>query len=270
MPKFLLRFSPVILAALLTAQTPGTTPVPSLPTQSTAIEDVPVPVPKEIFATLDKFAHPNWLAVQRTELARWKPHGAQAEIALLLGAVIAEGFVAVEAQDTDEVKNVGRAVLEHARGLGVERAALRRSRAIVEHAERSDWPAVRKEWDGVLPDVEQGMKELRSEQLAQLVSLGGWLRGTQVLGTLVLQDYSTEKAGLLRQPALLDHFERVLMAMQSDMKDQPLLARMRKGIQNVRTLLSSNEGSVSPETVGQIINVAEGLLKDLSSRSSKG
>jgi hypothetical protein len=269
MPKLLPRFSCLILPALLAAQTPTTAPVPSLPSQSTAIENVPVPVPKEIFATLDKFTHPNWVAVQRTELARWKPHGNQADIALLLGAVIAEGFVAVEAHDTDEVKNLGRAVLEAARGLGVERAALRRSRAIVEQAERSDWPAVRKEWDGVLPDVEHGMKELRSEQLAQLVSLGGWLRGTQVLGTLVLQDYSTEKAELLRQPALLDHFERQLIAMQGDIKNQPVLARMRQGIQKVRTLLASNEGSVSRETVGQIASVAESLLKELSSRSSK-
>lgn len=241
-----------------------------LPSQSTSIKDVPVPIPSEVFATLDNFAHLNWRAVQRPELAQWKPHGDQAEIALRLGAVIAEGFVAVEAQDAAEVKNVGHAVLVLTRALGVERAALRRSRSIVEHAEKGDWPAVRKEWDGVQPDVERGMKELKSEQLAQLVSLGGWLRGTQVLGALVSQNYSAEKANLLRQPALLDHFEKELTTMRGDLKTKPLLVRMRGGIQKVRTLLGSGDGPIPRETVGQIGNVAEELLKDLGSMGGKG
>jgi hypothetical protein len=241
-----------------------------LPPQSTSIKDVPVPVPSEVFATLDKFAHSNWRAVQRPELGGWKPHGDQAEIALRLGAVIAEGFVAVEAEDAAEVKSLGQAVLGLARALGVERAALRRSRSIVEHAEKGEWPAVRKEWDGVQPDVEQGMKELKSESLAQLVSLGGWLRGTQALGALVLQDYSAENAALLRQPALLDHFKRQLVAMPDDLKNKRLLVRVRDGIQKVQTLPGSNEGPIQKEMVGQIANIAEELLKDLGTKGGKG
>ena len=255
-----------ILPALLLAQTSAPNVPTTLPPQSTSIKDVPVPVPSEVFATLDKFAHANWRAVQRPELGGWKPHGDQAEIALRLGAVIAEGFVAVEAEDTSEVKNLGQAVLGLARALGVERAALRRSRSIIEHAEQGDWLAVRKEWDAVQPDVERGMKELKSDQLAQLVSLGGWLRGTQALTALVLQDYSPENAALLRQPALLDHFEKELTTMQGDRK----LADMRDGIEKVRTLLGSGDGPIQRETVGNIAHIAEELLKDLGSKAGKG
>lgn len=255
-----------LVPGLILSQTPTQTPAQPLPSQSTSIKDVPVPIPSEVFAALDKFAHSNWRAVQRPELGRWKPHGDQAEIALRLGAVIAEGFVAVEAEDTAEVKNLGRAVLVLARALGVERAALRRSRSIVEHAEKGDWPAVRKEWDGVQPDVERGMKELESDQLAQLVSLGGWLRGTQALTALVLQDYSAENAALLRQPALLDHFEKELMAMQADQK----LPKMSDGIRKVRAFLGPGNAPLQKEAVGQIANVAEELLKDLSSKGGKG
>src|SRR6476469_3182490 len=104
MPKLLLCFSCVIMTSLLAAQTP--TPAPSLSSQATAIKDIPVPIPREIFATLDKFAHSNWHAVQRPELAQWKARGDQSDIALLLGAVIAEGFVAVEGEDAVEVKNI--------------------------------------------------------------------------------------------------------------------------------------------------------------------
>ena len=67
-----------------------------------------MPVPREIFDALDKFAHSNWRSVQRPELAERRPRGDQADTALLLGVVIAEGFIAVEAKDAAEVKSVGR------------------------------------------------------------------------------------------------------------------------------------------------------------------
>jgi hypothetical protein len=271
MPKRLICLPFWTLAAvLLAAQTPPPVDAPPLPSQSTAIDDVIVPIPSEIFTTLDKFTHSNWRLVHRPELTRLKPHGDQAEIALLLGAVIAEGFVAVEAEDTTEVKGVGRAVLALTRGLGVERAALRRSRSIIEHAERGDWPAVRTEWDGVLPDVQRGMQELKSEQLAQLVSLGGWLRGIQILSSLVLQNYSPENAALLRQPALLDHFEKQLTPMIGVMRDKPVLSSLCDGIRKIRGVLASTDGPIPKQAVKEIASVAEELMKRLGSERGNG
>jgi len=81
----------------LLAQTPPNTSIEQFPPQSRVVAGVLVPVPREIFNTLDKFANSNWRSVQRPELAQWRPHSDQAENALLLGAVIAEGFIAVEA-----------------------------------------------------------------------------------------------------------------------------------------------------------------------------
>src|SRR5438034_9173325 len=136
------------LTSPLLAQTPPNTSIKQFPLQSRVVAGVLVPVPSEIFNTLDKFANSNWRAVQRPELAQSRPHSDQAENALLLGVVIAEGFIAVEAEDAGEAKSIGRAVLALARGLGVETAALRRSRSIVEAAENGVWRACRKEYDG--------------------------------------------------------------------------------------------------------------------------
>ena len=246
------------------AQTPPDKSAAQLPSQSTAIKGVLVPVPREIFDALDKFEHSNWRAVQRPELAQQRPPGDQAGTALLLGVVIAEGFIAVEAEDAVEVKDVGRAVLKLARGLGVEKAAIRRSRSIIDHAEREDWAAVRKEWDGVLPDVQRGMNELKSDQLAQLVSLGGWLRGAQVLSALVLQDYSDQNAELLRQSSLLDYFDKRLGEMDSEISTNPAVVRMREGIRKVRPLIASEEPRISRKAVKQISGISGNLIKSIT------
>ena len=234
------------------------------------MDGVLLPVPREIFNTLDQFAHSNWRVVQRAEIAQWKARGDPEQIAVLLGAVIAEGFIAVEAEDSGEVKSLGRAVLKLSRGLGVERSALKRSRSIVEHAERGDWPAVRQEWDGVLPDVTQRMKALKSDQLEQLVSLGGWLRGAEALAALVGQNYSPENAALLRQPGLIDYASKQLADMRGDGQTDPTVVKMLEGVRKIRRQLGSEAGPTSPEEVKAIETSCGDLLQAVSGPRRRG
>ena len=58
-----------------------------------AVDEVVVPVPSEIFSVLDKLGSPNWKAEMRDNLG--KNTGNRAQVALLLGTVIADGFVSV-------------------------------------------------------------------------------------------------------------------------------------------------------------------------------
>ena len=236
-----------------------------LPSQAKQVHGLAVPVPKELFRALDQFRDANWPAAKRPEVARWKSHGDQAQIATLLGVVIAEGFIAMEAKDSAEVKNIGNSVLSLAGGLGIRGHAIRRSRSIMELADKNEWPEARKEWDGVLLDLESGMIELKSADLAQLVSLGGWLRGTEALSALVLQNYSPERSNLIRQPTLIDHLEKQLRAMSSDIRARPIVVKLLDGIQTIRSLVESGNGPLSEETVRKVHGVCAELVP-LSSR----
>ena len=246
----------VVVVRVGAAQTAAKSGVRELPRQAKPISEVVVPIPSEVFETLDKFSDSNWKLVQLVGLAHAKPHGDQTQIALLLGVVIGEGFIAVEAHDAAEVKEVGNAVLTLARGLGVEPIVMRRSRSIVELADKNDWSGVRKEWDEVLPDVQQGMKQLQSEKLSQLVSLGGWLRGTKALTALILQQYSAEAAELLSQPVLLDRFENQLGKMGSNGS----VAKMQEGVRKMRLLVATPGDPISEKSVRDLARVCDELL----------
>lgn len=256
-----------VLAMPALAQTPSRQNSP-LPSQAKQVHGLAVPVPKEIFRSLDQFRDANWPAVKRPEVARWKSHGDQAQIATLLGVVIAEGFIAVEAKDSIEVKNIGNSVLSLAGGLGIRERALRRSRSIMELTDKNEWSEARQEWDGVLSDLETGMVELKSADLAQLVSLGGWLRGTEALSALVLQNYSAERSNLIRQPELLDYLEGQLRAMSSDIRAGPIVVKLLDGIHTIRSLVESENGHLSEETVRKVHGVCAELVP-LSSRQLK-
>ena len=92
------------------------------------------------------------------------------------------------------------------------------ARSIIDLADKEEWNEARKEWDRVVSDLESGMIELKSAELSQLISLGGWLRGTEALSALVLQNYSPERAELIRQPGLANYLEKQLLAMSSDIQ----------------------------------------------------
>src|ERR1041384_3814632 len=131
-------------------------------------------------------------------------------IALLLGTVIADGFIAVQAEDAPSVKEIGQRVVSLAKGIGVGNSIVPHAKAITEAADHRNWGAVRQELDRTQNSVQQAMNEVHDEKLSQLVSLGGLLRGTQVLTSVVNRHFSTDGAELLHQPDLLDYFQRKL------------------------------------------------------------
>ena len=177
-------FFACLLAALpsatLAAEPPRSIDVKRL---SKNIDDVVVPLPNEIFGALNKLDSVNWKEFVRTN--KGTNFTERPRIALLLGTVIADGFIAVQAEDAPSVKEIGQRVVSLAKGIGVGNSIVPHAKAITEAADRRDWPAVRQELDRTQNSVQQAMNEVRDEKLSQLVSLGGWLRGTQVLTAVV-------------------------------------------------------------------------------------
>jgi hypothetical protein len=238
-----------------------------LPPQSKLIDDVVVPVPSEIFGVLDKLGHPNWSQVQRPSKQMASPIGDQPQTALLLGAVIAEGFIAVEAKDADQVKQIGKSVLNLAKYFNVQKQVEKRSKAIIDAADKAEWAKVRRELDGALEDVKDAMRELSSEQLAQLISLGGWLRGTEALTQVVEKNYSKDGAELLHQPLLLDHFEKRLAGLKPKYKSDPLVTKVQKAILNIRPLIGLTEDSdISEKSVKEINDIVADIVKSIHSK----
>ncbi len=178
---------------------------------SKKVDDVVVPSPIEVFGALNKLGGVNWREYVRND--KGSNFTERPRIALLLGAVIADGFIAVQAEDAPTVKEIGQRVLSLARGIGVGNSITPHAKAITDAAEKRNWAGVRQELDRTQSSVQQAMNEVHDEKLSQLVSLGGWLRGTEVLTAVVTRRYSEDGAELLHQPDLLNYFESRLQSM---------------------------------------------------------
>jgi hypothetical protein len=229
---------------------------------ATQLDEIVVPLPSEVFNVLDKLGSPNWQEQLREPVIR--NTGERAQIALLLGCVVAEGFVAVEATDKERVKQIGRDVLELARAIGVESTVLSRTNSIVTRADAGDWVTVRQELDGALTDVKNAMIELKDDQLAHLVSLGGWLRGTEVLTAVVQKSYSPDGADLLNQPDLLRYFQERIAGMPPRLRTNRLVNRIAKGLDEISPLINQK---ITPDSVKRINEITGQMVKAIDARA---
>jgi hypothetical protein len=238
-----------------------------LPPQAQMIDGVMIPVPNEIFRVLDTFQDTNWNAILRPDLAALRPEGSTAKIALSLGLVLGEGFLAISARDALAMQDLGRTAIRLSRALGIDNAMLRRQKSVLESVDRKDWATVRKEWSSVSEDLKTAMIEIKSESLSQLISLGGWLRGLEALSVLASSRYSTPTAQLLRQPVMLDYFSKVVERMDSPLKEDPVVKATRGGIIRLRPLMADQQGiAVSQREVLEIRKVSENLIESLCSQ----
>ncbi|MFZ9932709.1 MAG: hypothetical protein ACO3J2_04900 [Chthoniobacterales bacterium] len=259
-----------LAGAMLAAQSASAEP-PAPPKQinlgefpAETINEVVVPVPSEVFMVLEKLGNPNW----RAELGPVRTYPAtadRAQDALLLGTVIADGFIAVEAEDSERVKDIGRNVLTLAEAINVRKSVVSRSNSIIEKADGRKWDEVRREFDGALQDVNQAMTELNDEQLAQLVSLGGWLRGTQALTSIVDSKYSAARAELLHQPLLVDYFSRQLSKMSPRLRGKQIVGEIRRTLDRIDPLIDKADGNIGPEAVAEIHNITSDVVSRIRS-----
>ena len=196
--------SPAATAAPTAAAAPEAPPLTAEQMASSASFDaMTVPTPGELFAALNKQCKPNWGAQARGPINT--AYSDRAQAALNLGGLIADGYIAVEAQDGQQVKNLGRDILALAKNLGISKEILARGNSIQQFADDNDWNSLKEELEATQNEVKQEMDALHDEELVTLLSLGGWIRGTQVVSDVVLKNFSQQTSCILRQPALVEY-----------------------------------------------------------------
>jgi hypothetical protein len=226
---------------------------------STTVEDVVVPLPNEIFGALNKLGAVNWKEHVRSDE---EPNFTERpRIALLLGTVIADGFIAVQAQDAPAVKEIGQHVLALAKGIGVGNSITAHSKAIIDAADKRNWENVRQELDRTQNSVQQAMNEVHDEKLSQLVSLGGWLRGTEVLTSVVNQHFSRDGAELLHQPDLLSYFQTRLKTMPEF--NLPIIHQIQDALVEVKPLIDIGNARIPAESVKKVNEITTRLGNDI-------
>jgi hypothetical protein len=270
----LLNVLPCLLAvsALAQAQPEQSQGQSSSPTPALTPEEVQhalrtdamtVPTPGEVFAAIDKGGKPAWSSQYRPPTSFNSTSRAQA--ALNLGTLIADGFIAVEAKDGQQVKNIGRDVLTLAKKLSVSDSVLARSKSITQFAEDGAWAQLDEELAATQNEVKQALEQNRDADLITLVSVGGWIRGTEVVTGLLLQNYNVDDAKLLRQPALVAYLRSKLDQVNPKLRDDRVVGEVSQQLQAVEKMVNFPADHVpSAEEVRSLNGLVANMTKQIS------
>src|SRR5213595_713667 len=228
---------------------------------------ITIPTPGELFAALGKTGKTNWSAQYRGPMPT--TYSNRAQIALNLGGLIADGFIAVEAKDGQQVKNIGSDIIKLAKALGVSEKLLGRVNSINEFAEHNEWDTLQEELEATQNEVKSSMQSHADQDLVILVTLGGWIRGTQVVTGAILKNYSESAAGVLRQPALVRFMQSKVNEISPDLRQEPLVKDVSEQLAGLEKLVSFPESKApSAEDVGKLNEAVGNLMTKIESKES--
>jgi hypothetical protein len=223
-----------------------------------SVDALTVPTPGEFFKAIEKGGKPNWTSQYRPPVSTKSTDRAQ--MALNLGTLIADGYIAVEAHDGQQVKNVGKDVLALAKKLSVSQSVLARSASITQFAENDAWDQLNEELEATQNEVKKALEENRDNDLITLVSVGGWIRGTEVVTGLVLQNYNGDDAKLLRQPALVSFLKTKLTNLPGKLQKDPLVQNVSRDLDGIQKMVSFSADHVPSQGEVKDLNLAAAKL----------
>ena len=227
-------------------------------TKAASTDSISIPTPGELFAALEKSGKINWADQYRGPIPMTFRNRAQ--IALNLGGLIADGFIAVEAKDGQQVKNIGSDIIKLAKALGVSEKLLSRGNSINEFAENNEWDTLQEELEATQNEVKASMQSHSDQDLVILVTLGGWIRGTQVVTSTIVQSYDERSAKVLRQPALVHFMQSRINEISPELRNELLVKDISGELSKIEKLVSFPPGKTPDIEEVRKINEAVGKM----------
>jgi len=222
-------------------------------------DNLSIPTPGELFAAIEKVAKPNWPGMLGKRVPR--TYSNRAQLALNIGTYVADGFIAIQAEDAQQVKNIGRDIITLTKGLGVSANILSRGDSISDFAENNDWNGLDEELEATQNEVKLALAKQKDTNLIVLVSIGAWIRGAQAATEFIGKNYSEDAAALLRQPGVVDFLISQAGLLPERLRADAFVLQIKDGLVTVRELVDVEPGEpLTEEKVQQLNERLIGLL----------
>lgn len=192
------------------------------------------------------------------------------QTAMHFGSLVADGFMLTIAERPADIENIGRALIRQAANLGVGERLTRRSKSLLEKSGRGDWIGMREELISTQADVEDTMMELRDEEIAHMVSFGGWLRGFQLAANSTAKNYFPTRAELLTKVEIMDYFLERFSTLHPRLQSTEFFTRLNSELTALRDYTARLDGRTpTQEEVEKMREMADRLFTLTSARVSE-
>ncbi|MEM7383686.1 MAG: hypothetical protein AAF514_01970 [Verrucomicrobiota bacterium] len=191
------------------------------------------------------------------------PGRQRALVALNLGMLIADGFLAVQCEKTNDLEAIGRAFFSHAKLLGVGERMNRHTKSLLDYSVAEKWDLLKAELVATQADVEAEMVSIRDGDIAHLLSLGGWLRALQIATAATEKDFSPEKAARITRRDLADYYLAQLATLEEDLLSEEVKKHLTRELERIRASFDPPDGVVDSALIARIGQQVGALLEKI-------
>lgn len=215
----------------------------------------------KIFAQLEELPPVPEDYVLRKRSARLST--ASGRVALEMGFLLADGFIAVCSGHMNDVKPIALELNRYGRALGVGGKMEAHSAALLEQAEKGNKRRFKQILTGTQSDVNAELADLGDPDLAHLIALGGWVRAYEASAAALCDEFSVEDAEIIFYPDAPDYFSAILRGIDPATARKLEIGQMCALLDELTRLMTLAEGEVPTLEKVQQLRLVTGNLASL-------
>ncbi len=131
-------------------------------------------------------------------------------LALEMGYLMADGFIAVRSGHMNDVKPIALDLTRYGKAMGVGERMNTHSASLLEKAEKGQLDEFKRNLAATQSDVNEELYSLRDPDLAHLIALGGWVRALDAATAAIIEKFDAKQAEAIFYPDAPEYFDEML------------------------------------------------------------
>ena len=230
--------------------------------------NVIVPAPSEIIMALDMLSEVNWKEVVTYDKST--NYSDNYKIALNLGVRVAQGFIAIQAQDRDNTRDMFSICRDLAKNFGAKSDMFVEKDEILRLLDENNWTELRSILDDIHLRVKDEMYKYDPD-FVELASVGGWMEGLHIVAKALKSNYSSDASVILYQPELIQYFSEAVKNIKPGNGNNPEVKEISLMMQEIGRLCEVGSGNPIPlENVEKLYEISSKINRLIVSQNKTG
>jgi nucleotide-binding universal stress UspA family protein len=245
-------------------------PGPLSADEMSAATDYIIPPAADVFNRLSRAAAADWKktasSISEQDLQQGTDRSAPKPVkAFNLGRRVADAFIALQAEDSALLRKLADVIEKLGADLNASDPILNRGKEARRLVEDKKWVQAGAVLATMRSEVIQELAENKDRDSVVLATLGGWLRGLQVVSSALAERYDADASKVLRDPMLIQHLQEQVNALGPEAKGQPFVTAFMAKAEEIKNLVSfDKEAAMSEEAVAKLAQISNGIMQSSS------
>ncbi len=180
-------------------------------------------------------------------------------LALEMGYLLADGFIAVRSGHMNDVKPIALDLTRYGKAMGVGERMNVHSAALLEHAEKGQLEEFKRILTSTQSDVNGELTALRDPDLAHLLALGGWVRALDAAAAAIESKFDPRQAAAIFYPEAPEYFNEILHGLAPRTARRLKVEQMQVLLEELTGLMTLHHGEMP--TVEKVRAIHQTVLR---------